>query len=198
MQMQSCATCEDVLLGCLPSLEHVHRDWLVRAAYRTLFVAFTTLVAAALPFFGSFGGEIWAVVGCEYQQQSLHTPVLAPLFLLMDRQRRLVVHCRRCRAIGSDFLPNSCLDADSNVLSSLQATAQEPDSDRHGGRQRRHRAGDCGSHGWLCVHDCAQGLLNEALWGMTVDWGVFVNGSFACWVFDCECQSVSSVSCENS
>lgn len=34
---------------------------LVRAAYRTLYVCCTTLVAAALPFFGAFGGLIGAV-----------------------------------------------------------------------------------------------------------------------------------------
>jgi hypothetical protein len=34
---------------------------LVRAAYRTLYVCGTTLIAAALPFFGAFGGLIGAL-----------------------------------------------------------------------------------------------------------------------------------------
>ena len=37
------------------------REWILRLMYRTIYVAFTTVIACALPFFGAFVGLVGAL-----------------------------------------------------------------------------------------------------------------------------------------
>jgi Transmembrane amino acid transporter protein len=56
------ATIEDILLRAFPKVDcFAGREWILRLMYRTIYVAFTTVIACALPFFGAFVGLVGAL-----------------------------------------------------------------------------------------------------------------------------------------